>query len=92
MKSYLTPLYLISVTAFVWSFIVLSRSTVQTQWSVPVGVGLTLIGGTASATAAALRAILKRIDNMATSDVRDVRENPKKQNKSCEATGDNVSS
>jgi hypothetical protein len=80
MKSYLIPLYLFTAIAFIWSFIVLLHSAPKTQWAVPVGVGLSLIGGTAGATATALRAILKRIDDVVSSDVRNSRENPK-QNK-----------
>ena len=91
MKSYLFPLYLFTAIAFIWSFIVLLHSEPQTQWAVPVGVGLSIVGGTAGATATALRAILKRIDDVLSNDVRNLRENPK-QNKSCEATGDNVAS
>ena len=91
MKSYLIPLYLFTAIAFIWSFIVLLQSTPQAQWAVPVGVGLSLGGGTAGATALALRAILKRIDDVVSSDVHNSRENPK-QNGSFEATGENFPS
>ena len=74
MKSYLIPLYLFTAIAFIWSFIVLLHSAPQTQWAVPVGVGLSLIGGTAGATATALRAILKRLDDEVSSDVRNSKE------------------
>jgi len=92
MKSYLTPLYLFTAIAFVWAFIVLLHSTPQTPWAAPVGVGLSIIGVTAGTTAKVLRAILKRIDEVEARVVCNSGEESKKQNKSCEATGDNVPS
>jgi hypothetical protein len=61
MKGILFVLYLMSANAFCMSFIVLLAKQ-KDQWTVPIAIGLTLIGGIGGVTAAALRDIYKRLD------------------------------